>query len=85
MRYFNHFYGQFLLSPKVGFTTGFDVGVQQRTRHSSSYDAWLSPVLIACYIVTDHWDAALHAKYYQDPTGIIRAGTLHESGLYTHT
>ncbi|WP_247232840.1 porin [Telluribacter sp. SYSU D00476] len=76
MRYFNNFYGQFQLSPRVGLIAGFDVGVQQRTQHSSSYDAWLSPVLIARYTFTDNWAAALRAEYYQDPTGIIiRTGT----------
>ncbi|GAB3176237.1 porin [Telluribacter humicola] len=71
MRYFNNFYGQFQLSPRLGLIIGFDVGVQQRTRQSSTYDAWLSPVVIARYAFTDRWATALRAEYYQDPTGII--------------
>jgi hypothetical protein len=71
MRYFNNFYGQFQLSEKFSFTTGFDLGTQQRTRGSASYDFWLSPVIIGQFTFNKNWKTAIRAEYYQDETGII--------------
>nr|WP_244545439.1 outer membrane beta-barrel protein [Algoriphagus locisalis] len=71
MRYFNNFYGQFQVTEKFAFTTGFDIGVQQRTKNSSVYDFWLSPVYIGQYMIDKRWKTAIRAEYYQDETGII--------------
>lgn len=71
MRYFNNFYGQFQLTEKFGLITGFDIGTQQRTKNSSAYDFWLSPVIIGQYTINDIWKTAIRAEYYQDETGII--------------
>lgn len=74
MRYFNNLYGQFQLTERLGFIAGFDSGVQQRTKNSSSYDLWLSPVAIVRYAMGEQWAAAFRAEYYQDETGIIISG-----------
>ncbi len=71
MRYFNNFYGQFMLSDKLGLIVGFDIGTQQRIKASSNLDYWFSPVVITKYSITDKWATALRAEYYQDETGII--------------
>ncbi len=71
MRYFNNFYGQFQLTEKFDLITGFDIGTQQRTKNSSAYDFWLSPVIIGQYTINDTWKTAIRAEYYQDETGII--------------
>lgn len=71
MRYFNNFYGLFQLTEKWNLTAGFDIGLQQESKNSNSYDIWLSPIAIAQYKINDHWKTALRAEYYQDETGII--------------
>lgn len=71
MRYFNNLYGQFQLTKKFGLIAGFDIGAQQRTKNSSSYDFWLSPVIIGQFAINKTWKTAIRAEFYQDKTGII--------------
>ena len=71
MRYFNNFYGQFQISEKFGLIAGFDIGMQQRSKNNSTYDTWLSPVIIGQLILNKNWKTAIRAEYYQDKTGII--------------
>lgn len=78
MRYFSNFYGQFQCTDRFGLIAGFDLGMQQRTKNSSTYDFWLSPVLIGQYTLNSSWKTAIRAEYYQDEKGIIiPLGTLH--------
>lgn len=71
MRYFNNIYGQFQVSNKFQLIAGFDLGVQQRAKGSSSYDFWLSPIVIGQLSINDRWKTAVRAEYYQDATEII--------------
>lgn len=71
MRYFNNLYGQFQLTKKFELIAGFDIGVQQRSKGSSNYDSWLSPIVIGRYSFSDRWKSGIRAEYYQDETGII--------------
>lgn len=71
MRYFNNFYAQFTLFKKLNLTTGFDIGLQQSSKNSSTYDNWFTPILIAQYVFNKHWQIALRAEYYHDPTRIM--------------
>lgn len=71
MRYFNNFYAQFKLTERFGLITGLDLGIQQRSKGSSEFDFWYSPVLIGQFTVSQNWKAAIRAEYYQDQTGII--------------
>lgn len=71
MRYFNNFYGQFQFMEKFGLIAGFDIGTQQRTKNSSVYDFWFSPVIIGQFAINNNWKTAIRAEYYQDETGII--------------
>lgn len=71
MRYFNNFYGLFQVTDKVNITAGFDIGTQQQSMGSSSYDFWFSPVIIGQYFISNAWKAALRMEYYQDETGVI--------------
>ena len=73
MRYFNNFYGVFNVSEKLELIAGFDIGTQQQAKGSSSYDTWLSPVVIGRYSFSDKWKSALRAEYYQDEAGVIIA------------
>ncbi len=77
MRFFNNFYGQFQFSKKIGLIAGLDIGAQQRSKNSSRYNMWFSPVIIAQFLIGNHWKTAIRAEYYEDKTGIIiPTGTL---------
>jgi hypothetical protein len=49
MRYFHNFYGQFQVHENLGLIVGFDIGAQQKSKGSSDYNNWFSPVLIVKY------------------------------------
>lgn len=71
MRYFNNLYGQFRVSEKLELMAGFDIGIQQRSKGSSNYETWFSPIVIGQYQISRNWKSAFRAEYYQDKTGII--------------
>jgi hypothetical protein len=71
MRYFHNFYAQFLFGKKVGITLGFDIGIQQSTNRSSTYNLWYSPVIIAKYTPTQRISIAARSEFYNDRHGII--------------
>jgi len=71
MRYFNNLYVQLQITNKLALISGFDIGIQQRSKGSSEYQYWLSPVFIAHYSFNDHWATAFRAEYYQDKSGVI--------------
>ncbi len=70
-RYFNDFYGQFKISEKTSFITGFDIGSQQKLRGSSDYDIWFSPIVIVQYKPTTKIQLAARGEYYSDKNGVI--------------
>jgi hypothetical protein len=71
MRYFHHFYGQYQLNDQWGLITGFDIGAEQETRNSSSYNIWFTPIIIAKYTYSDKLSLATRAEYYQDRDEVI--------------
>lgn len=71
MRYFNNFYAQFKLTGKTRIISGFDIGVQQKSINSSSYNTWYSPVFILQQVLKEKWIAALRAEFYQDKFSVI--------------
>lgn len=73
MRYFHNLYGQFQLNDKWGLTAGFDIGAEQKSKGSESYNCWYSPVLIAKYKATDKINIAARGEYYSDKNGVIIA------------
>jgi hypothetical protein len=82
MRYFSNLYSQFQISERFQFLAGFDVGAQQSSKGSSSYDLWFSPTLIGQYTINEAWKTALRAEYYQDEKGVI-ISTLTPNGFKT--
>jgi len=77
MRYFHDLYGQFLLSPHLLLTLGFDVGAEQQTKKSSACNTWYTPVLIAAWF-NSKWNIGLRGEYFDDRSGVIVAtGTAH--------
>ncbi len=73
MRYFHNFYGQFQLYKEFALTVGFDIGAQQKTKGSSDYNIWYSPVLITRYSPTEKISIAARGEYYSDPNQVIIA------------
>jgi hypothetical protein len=71
MRYFSNMYGQFQLTSKLGVIAGFDIGMQQKFKHSKTYDLWFSPVVIGQYAFAKKWKTALRVEYYQDAFGVL--------------
>lgn len=71
MRYFNNLYGQFDLGKKGKLIVGIDAGMQQRSKNSKIYDAWVTPVIIGQLAFNNRWKMSLRAEYYQDKIGII--------------
>lgn len=76
MRYFHNFYGIFQLTNKLDLTTGFDMGAEQKTKDSSDYNTWYSPVAILKFSPGAKNNIAARAEYYNDKNGvIIKTGT----------
>lgn len=71
MRCFHNFYGIFQLSEKFGITTGFDIGVEQKTKRSKQFNNWYSPVLILKLKTTDKTSVAVRGEYYSDENRVI--------------
>ena len=82
MRYFHNFYGIFQLHEKFGLAFGFDIGAQQKSKGSSSYNTWYSPVIIWKYSPSDKMSVAARGEYYSDANGVIISnGTI--NGFHT--
>jgi hypothetical protein len=71
MRHFHNFFAKLGLSERLGLIAGFDVGWQQQEMGSSSYDLWLTPILIARYQLADRWATALRVERFQDPEEVV--------------
>ncbi len=67
MRYFHNFYAQYQCSKQLGLILGFDAGMQQKAKSSSTYDYWYSPVVIAKYSLGAKKSLAARLEYYTDP------------------
>lgn len=78
MRYFHNFYGIFQLNDKLAATVDFDIGVEQRNRHSSDMNVWFSSMAALRYAPTAKTAVAVRAEYYDDRHGVmIASGTPH--------
>jgi hypothetical protein len=71
MRYFHNLYGQFQITNRLGLITGFDIGAEQKTKGSSQYNSWYSPVLIMKYSIDTKTNLAARVEYYNDKNGVI--------------
>ncbi|GEP92986.1 hypothetical protein CTE07_46310 [Chitinophaga terrae (ex Kim and Jung 2007)] len=71
MRYFSDVYGTFNITDCFSLVAGFDYGIQQVAKGSSSYNSWYSPVIIGKVAVTDKIAVAGRVEYYSDAHGVI--------------
>lgn len=51
--------------------TGFDVGIEKKSKGSPKMNAWYSPIVIARFKVTDKAALAARVEYYSDKRGVI--------------
>ena len=71
MRYYHNFYSIFQLNAHLGLILGFDIGTQQKTKESSEYDTWYSPVAILKYSPNSNVNVAVRGEYYSDKNQVI--------------
>lgn len=71
MRYFHNFYSIIQVTDRLGLTIGFDYGIQQKSPESSSYNQWLSPIVIARITLNEKASMDVRAEYYADQDGVI--------------
>lgn len=71
MRYFHNFFAQLQLFKKFGLILGFDIGAQQKSKKSSDFNIWYSPVFIMRYAPNEKLNIAARAEYYRDKAGVI--------------
>jgi len=71
MRYFHNFYGIFKLNEVLAATVGFDIGVEQKSKHSDSLNMWFNPTVILRYVQTPRTAVAVRAEYYNDKQDVI--------------
>ncbi|UFH33177.1 porin [Chryseobacterium sp. C-71] len=82
MRYFHNLYGIYKINKQWAVRAGFDIGAEQKTKGSDSYNIWYTPVLIAKYSPTEKFSIAARGEYYHDKYGVkIATGT--ENGFQT--
>lgn len=70
-RYFNNIFGQFQLTDQLGLITGFDIGVQQKSKGSSRYNIWYTPIIIARFMPNEKVRIGARAEYYNDEKAVI--------------
>lgn len=73
MRYFHNFYGLFQVNEKLGLILGFDIGTQQKSKGSSEYDTWYSPIAILKYSASNKINVAMRGEFYSDKNQVIIA------------
>jgi len=73
MRWFHNLYGIFRLSNQWEATLGFDIGVEQKAKHTSSLNTWYSPVMILRCQAGSRTAVTGRAEYYRDRQGVIIA------------
>lgn len=71
MRYFHNFFGVFQLTSQFSITTGFDIGAEQKTKGSSNYNTWYTPILLATFSPHTRHHITARAEYYDDAAGVI--------------
>lgn len=71
MRYFHDLYGSFQLTDRFSAVLGFDIGAEQKTKGSSSYNIWYTPNVLMKYQLDSKWALAGRLEYYNDKNGVI--------------
>ncbi|MCC6817064.1 MAG: porin [Saprospiraceae bacterium] len=73
IRYFHNLFGIFQVHEKYGITAGFDIGAEQKSKGSSQYNTWFTPVLLLKVKPTDKFSITARGEYFSDANGVIIA------------
>jgi len=73
MRIFNHLHTIIKLAPKLEILLGFDYGMEQQYKGSSTWNNWMGTALQLHYQLTSKIAIAARGEYYQDQKGVIIA------------
>jgi hypothetical protein len=71
MRYFHDFYSTFKLNNKLAATIGFDIGIEQKNKGSSTFNTWFNSTVIMRYTPTRNTAIAVRGEYYDDRNSIL--------------
>ena len=71
MRFYNNFYGILNLNVKWSFQLGFDFGIQNVSKGSTSVESWFGTVTIVKYRLGEKWRIGGRAEYYSDPFEVL--------------
>ncbi len=71
MRYFHNLYLIYNPIEKIEATFGWDVGSEQKARHSQKYNWWYSPVFLLRYMPIKQLSLATRFEFYSDKNGAI--------------
>ncbi len=70
-RYFNNFYGIFKFTDEFGLILGLDIGQEQQSKGSSTFNVWYTPSLVVRFAPGNSWAFAARGEYYCDEKGVI--------------
>ncbi len=70
LRIFHNFYSILSVTDKLGLALGFDIGSEEKL-NSTGNNTWFAPVAILKYAVSQQWNIAVRAEYYQDKNAVI--------------
>ena len=74
-RYYNNFYGIFQCTKSLALQLGFDYGMQQKAKGSSSFNTLFAPIVLVKFTSGKN-NIGARAEYYSDANGIIvQSGT----------
>ncbi len=72
-RIFHNFYGIVQMNEKVGLTFGFDYGMEQSAKGSSTYNSWYTPYALLRLTPNEKVALCLRGEYYNDTKGVLIA------------
>jgi hypothetical protein len=73
-RHYHNLYGIFQITPVIGFTAGWDIGVEEETPNGKGHTTWYTPVgILRITPANSKWAFALRAEYMCDEKGVIIA------------
>ena len=75
MRYFHDFYSTLKLSSKLAATIGFDIGMEQKSKGSSTFNTWFNSTAIMRYTPTTNTAIAVRGEYFDDRDGVLLSST----------
>jgi hypothetical protein len=71
MRFYHNFYSMLQLTPAIGITAGFDIGLEEKAAGDKGLNTWYSPVGILRVMPHPAWAMAIRVEYYTDQQGVM--------------